>query len=255
MAHWYLNKKRFDENHPRWGKDPWPKNPSGSPKARINDIDRVNIGAVKGVTDILKIVGAGWWMPRYFGNMGIEAGMRAERDGHDAIAAADSLNRLTNAPAERGTRIHAWLEHYLNTGKLPDDEAGASACKNVGNFLEQHELLENSSKELVVMNEGVYRYGGTADLVQPHSVTMVDFKSVDKPRDARFTECAQLVAYGVAEFPLVNIEDMNLCNLYIHQKTGEILNPNWWLSGEKEEGWELFKLAYKIDDIFTRRKS
>lgn len=239
-AHWYHRSEGgvvtlFDEKHPRWGRMPgWPKNKDGSPKKRINDAVRLQLGLYPSVTTILRAVGDDAGLLDWCGGLGIQAGMECQT----LEGAKGKYKQLRDEAADRGTKFHKAIEVYLTTGEIPEDLAMKNACLGVD------KLGLDGKKEWAWAGEVLFmRYAGTID---HHSATRLDdFKTTTKKRKPYEHEVAQAAAYGRAVFGN-EYEEKAISNVYILQETGEVYDVVTWTPEQLRWGLQLFCLAYTV---------
>jgi hypothetical protein len=112
---------------------------------------------------------------------------------------------ITTEAANRGTRMHTYLEHYVKTGELRD--RGSNPYSWASHVMAQTVIKDG----LVNVNEfwGVEvplyfpkLYAGTTDCVGIHqqSESIIDFKQTNKPKREEWIEdyFLQLTAYALA---------------------------------------------------------
>ncbi|NCU40181.1 hypothetical protein EOL73_00295 [Candidatus Saccharibacteria bacterium] len=231
MAHFYIDNQRFTEDHPLW-----PKTKSGKPSKRPTLEQIEQAGACVGVTDSIKMVENTGWMPKYFGDLGISAGLLC--NSYDN--AKELFDQTSIEAAERGTEFHDAIERYLWKGEEPDDSIILNACRGIDEFLFTHEILPDECKlehcithDMLTCGGVVVSYGGTMDLCSDKFI--VDWKTVNKPRKPYKKELLQLVAYSKGNL------DKRMINLYIDSGTGKVINEYEWSMEQKHFGWRLFQ--------------
>jgi genome maintenance exonuclease 1 len=117
----------------------------------------------------------------------------------------DKAQAITTEAANRGTRMHTYLEHYVKTGEMKDKGTNpfgwashamaetviADGLKNVNEFWGVEIPLYFPSM-----------YAGTTDCVGLHmgDESIIDFKQTNKPKRSEWIEdyYLQLVAYALA---------------------------------------------------------
>jgi hypothetical protein len=163
------------------------------------------------------------------------------------LKAKTRFNILRSEPAERGQLFHKGLEEYFKHGIKSEDKAVLRACVGVEKWMEGKSLMAGH-REFVVESNGLAgdQYAGTVDYLDETMGVVVDYKSVSKPRNPYFSECAQLAAYAMATKQGLK---STCINLYISQETGEILGYKEWDAEEKEAGWTLFVHAHRVAAI------
>ena len=258
----------FDNTHPMWGHlRGWPLTKAGTPKKQINDKVKVELGLFPGVTDILKMVGG----PKIDGliywsaNHGIDSGLSSSTKSE----AQRKYKKASQEAAFRGTRMHHWIQVYLETAKEGDhcepytemEVHELNACRNVFLWIEKNSpggIIENKDasmeKRFIItpLERNYYHgFGGTIDYQASHNdrVMLVDFKTVShtKNRSEDPAECAQLSAYSYQlSTKFKSLCDVRLINLYISQETGELYKVKEWSTDEKIKGNELFLMALRM---------
>lgn len=229
--HYYLDNQRFTEEHPLW-----PKTKAGKPSKRPTLEQIENAGACVGVTDSIKMVENMGWMPKYFGDLGISAGLLS--NSHDE--AKELFEKASIEAAERGTAFHDAIERYLWQGVESDDDTIKTACRGIDEFLFRNNILPDEcsfehciTNDLVTDSGILVRYGGTMDLCSDKFI--VDWKTVNKPRKPYKKELLQLVAYSKGDL------NKRMINLYINSGTGEVIKEYEWSMELKQLGWKLFQ--------------
>lgn len=126
---------------------------------------------------------------------------------------AERAQQITTEAANRGTRMHSFLEHYVKDGSLKD--AGTNPYSQQSRKMA--EVIINSAfsniNELWGVEISLYYpglYAGTTDCVgiwkgQP---AIIDFKQTNKPKKKEWIDdyFIQLVAYSLAHNKLYNTE-------------------------------------------------
>lgn len=121
------------------------------------------------------------------------------RVGHDKAQA------ITTEAANRGTRMHSYLEHYVKNGELK--ERGSNPFSWASHAMAEtviREGLKNVDEywgvEIPLYFPGLY--AGTTDCVGIHSgdESIIDFKQTNRPKKQDWIEdyYLQLVAYSLA---------------------------------------------------------
>ena len=117
----------------------------------------------------------------------------------------EKAQQITTEAANRGTRMHTYLEHYVKTGEMKDKGSNPWGWAS-------HAMAETVIRDgLKNVNEywGVEiplyfpsMYAGTTDCVGIHSgeESIIDFKQTNKPKKQEWIEdyYLQLVAYALA---------------------------------------------------------
>jgi genome maintenance exonuclease 1 len=113
--------------------------------------------------------------------------------------------QITTEAANRGTRMHSYLEHYVKTGNMKDLPGNPFAQPSW--FMAAQVILEGLDKvnefwgvEVPVYYSGLY--AGTTDCVGMHNnqASIMDFKQTNKPKRREYIEdyFLQLCAYAQA---------------------------------------------------------
>jgi len=231
--HWYKESKRFtDKEHD------WPRNKDGKKSKRPKRVQMEAAGAVVGVTDVLSGFANAFWMPKYFGEMGIQAGL----DGGSLEEATKLFNIRKSKPADEGTGVHQIIADYLSTGTIHEDPRTVLLLEDVDAF-----LLDKSaymSEETFTADIDTFKYGGTIDVISDTHV--IDWKTCKKGRTPYWKEAAQLAAYDQKQ--------MRQCtNVYIDRDTWRIVGIKKWSKDQIMYGWELFELNYKAQEILRMK--
>jgi hypothetical protein len=190
-------------------------------------------GGCLGVTDSIRFVDDSGWMARYFGMLGIQAGLESSGEGE----AMGKLKELSECYANRGTEMHAFIDDYLTSGILPiDDSIGSTASTAVASYIASEGIADYTTEHCMtssVMIDGKeYRYGGTVDFLSDEFV--IDWKTTKKARKPYMKELLQMCAYDGGE-------GRKLINVYISQEDGSITNIQRWTPEQAVAGWEMFK--------------
>ena len=133
---------------------------------------------------------------------GVYKGNKVFDEFSKALAAADDY---TFASAAFGTKVHAWLEHFFNTGTFQilstDEYADIGICsESVKKFLTESNInpstVEVVKPELFVYSEK-YGYAGSADFVcgKGDNYYLFDWKTSNR---YRINYALQLAAYAQA---------------------------------------------------------
>lgn len=258
--HWYKNGKRHEF-----------LKADGKPYVRIPRKVVDGAGVVPGVTDVLKSFGKSFWMPKYFGELGIKAAIEVWQEQGDITSAwyekaGNRLEELSDEPADRGALIH-WAIQQFYEGKdysAQDQElndifkkAVASADSEVKRLMPTAIRIESES------TFSTKEYGGTIDIqgydANDWRVGIIDFKTVKEKRPGRLTEVAQLESYlrGKSHVErdggLYQIEDspmLTMANVYIDSNTGELIGSRVWERHERDAGWQLFRASLDAFNIY-----
>lgn len=267
--HWYLNNARFQ-----------PLKADGKPYVNIPAKVVEEAGAVPGTTDILSSFGKAFWMPKYFGELAVQAALSVAKESLENNETFDDdrlfergMSRFwsdSDEPAKRGSLIHWALEQHFEGGDpfSHNDETYHEAFRNAIAAVdgEVAGLCPSGTLALAERQFSTPTHGGTIDLTVLNSegvrVGLFDFKTVKSKRPPRISEIAQLVTYLDGdnmldpETKMVNAEDIVVANIYIDSSTGKLFDTYVWNSDEMEIGREFFKVcydAYTIDKGFNKR--
>jgi hypothetical protein len=239
MSHRYDLKtaKRWDERHPDC-----PSKPDGTaykriPKAKMPE----SVSLCDGVTSILGILTPFHIVP-WAGKLGIKAGM--QYPGDEGLAKA-RYNELRTEAADVGSELHAVAEGFLSRGVIPDGKE--KVIHTLANALK--ELLPDLSniqteKQFAVEREDGLRYGGTSDVLCSEPKLVADWKFIKDNRSPYLSECAQVVAYGDAEFGVGS--DFRCANILVNQKTHDLVCVREWHPGEIALGRQYFTHCYHL---------
>jgi len=258
--HWYKNGKRHEF-----------LKADGTPYLRIPRAKIVGSGAVPGATDVLSSFGKSFWMPKYFGELGVDAAIK----GYNTEASIEQnrevalklLAIMSDEPADRGTMIH-WAIQQFYLGKnygSADEELDTVLRTAVKSFDEQVRLLMPTA--VTIRSEVQFstnEYGGTIDIegydANETRVGVLDAKSVKEARAGRLSECAQLTAYlrghsheTNEEGGLYQIEDnpmLTVGNIYLDSATGNHISNRVWTKEERVAGWQLFQASLDAFNVY-----
>ena len=109
-----------------------------------------------------------------------------------ARVGTERAQQITTEAANRGTRMHSYLEHYVKTGGMKDLPTNPFAQPSW--FMAAQVILEGLSNvdefwgvEVPVYYSGLY--AGTTDCVGVHTgePAIMDFKQTNKPKDRKST--------------------------------------------------------------------
>jgi ATP-dependent exoDNAse (exonuclease V) beta subunit len=113
--------------------------------------------------------------------------------------------QITTEAANRGTRMHTYLEHYVKTGEMKDK--GSNPFSWASHAMAETVIRDGLSKvdEFWGVEIPLYfpkLYAGTTDCVGLHNgdESIIDFKQTNKPKKQEWIEdyYLQLVAYALA---------------------------------------------------------
>ena len=257
MAHFYKNGRRLTaENFP----DIWPRTKAGTLSKRVGPAAMIEMGGVRGVTDILDAVGGEklHGLMHWSGALAIQAavetleGITARVDSgmsSFAEAATARWKELQTVARDRGTEFHDGIERW-ERGETPEDPIIRAACENIQGWLDAEGLADGRREYCFTATVGVMSFGGTTDHVHDGKQVILDYKTVEKSRAPRFSECSQIAAYHTGIFGLDAC--MKGANLYIRQEDGGIDSVRWWTDVELLTGWELFQVAYNTTSLLDR---
>ena len=233
--HWYRNNKRFTDKN----KD-WPLTKKGEKSKRPKNAQLFAVGAVIGVTSILANFGNAHWMPKYFGEMGIQAGL----DCDDFKSALKRFHETRNKPADEGTDIHAIIADALGQQILSDDPRFEPMMEGITSFLESIKVDECVIEDTFTADIQGYKYGGTVDIISDNVI--IDWKSCKEGRVPMWKECAQLAAYD-------RCKGRDCYNVYIDRETWRISFVKKWTQEQIKYGWALFQLNYDAGEILRMK--
>jgi genome maintenance exonuclease 1 len=120
-------------------------------------------------------------------------------------------NEITKESSGRGTRLHKWLEDYINTSIIGDP--GSNPYSQQSHLMAKTIIDNGLSKcnEFWATEASLYfpeMYAGTTDLVGVHdnSEAIIDFKQTNKLKKREWIEdyFIQTVAYGTAHNEMFN---------------------------------------------------
>ena len=277
MPHWYLDGKRLEDNDLRLLEATKAvraqRKAAGTHGRGAKDEARMKLGAVPGVTDILKFVGSSEGLLNWCMNIGIDAAINVNAGAQDPFStnddwtfAAKNLGRAMRAlAAERGTELHKAIDLAISMGgpQPSDDHLAQVACKNVLDLLDKMELLGKGKPEhgfsinpktaeyITDVDAGfVHGFGGTIDyLVESPERVIMDWKTIKDKRNPTLVELAQMAAYGKAKFGFGR--SFAAYNVYILQETCEIVDVKAWSPDQLDMGWNLFALALEVFHTFV----
>lgn len=270
MAHWYIKKDGVVQRFRPLKKD-------GTEYQRITEGMALKAGAVRGTTDIHKVLGGIGGLGFWYMGLGVQAGLEVGLtnpapagllDEEGALAscvgallksAKAVAKELSEQSAEEGKEIHDAIQTYLEGGPPSDNtilnraQADAMAWVNSmglkAPFRCEHALMYRGE----LLGEQV-AYAGTADLVTP--CVMGDWKTVNddawgSKRKPKWSEAAQLAAYRFAAAREgLTSKDAPCYNLYFGRQSGALLCAHQWTERALEHGlWlhvEAIKVAHKI---------
>jgi len=113
-----------------------------------------------------------------------------------------NAQEITNEASSRGTRMHKFLETYIDTGDWPKSGSNpfAQQANNMAKIIKENALLhidEIWGSEVTLWMPKLY--AGTTDLVGKYkgNPAIIDFKQSNKPKKLEYVEdyFLQLVAY------------------------------------------------------------
>jgi genome maintenance exonuclease 1 len=120
-------------------------------------------------------------------------------------------NEITKESSGRGTRLHKWLEDYINTSIIGDP--GSNPYSQQSHIMAKSIIDKGLSKcnEFWATEASLYfpeMYAGTTDLVGVHdsSEAIIDFKQTNKLKKREWIDdyFIQTVAYGTAHNEMFN---------------------------------------------------
>ena len=129
---------------------------------------------------------------------------QALRNGKKRVGQVKAQQIVTEA-AGRGTRMHKWLEDYVETGVIgePGSNPYSQQSHRMASIILEHGLShadELWGTEVPLYHSGLY--AGTTDLVGLHKgiPSIMDFKQTNKPKKTEWVEdyFLQLCAYAHA---------------------------------------------------------
>lgn len=119
---------------------------------------------------------------------------------------ADRAQAISAEAAGRGTRMHRWLEHWINTGTMPEPGSNPYSVqsRNMAHIIIQ-QLIQPHVTEFLATEVHLYYshlYAGTTDAVAmwQGQLTVLDFKQTNRPKTTAQVHnyLAQLTAYALA---------------------------------------------------------
>ena len=252
-AHWY---RRGDKIGPHsWAATRYvQKRADGQPSKVVKREKAFEDGAMEGVTSILHRVGDPSGLIWWYLERACETSERFFAAGTKAVEGKtlrETLRAVVDEDAEEaaefGKKIHACIEVYTQTGQLPEEECKVerTACIEVGRFLQGLGAADvgHRSEVCAVYDDGIYRFGGTADFANPE--VLVDWKTTTKPRKVYGKEVAQVAAYQKA----FCAGGKYVANVYISQKTGMIEKVVEYTTEQLDMGWRLFQMCATMDAL------
>lgn len=238
--------KRFDMNHPKW-----PVKKDGEkykilPRAVV---EKLGLDLVPSVTTVLQH-SKGRGLLQWAYSSAIDACVEFIMNTPDYSSEEDLMeqvkvyvNNKRNEAADSGSDIHKAFELWLAGEEIEDDYE--SMCLATHEMVLSHTGIDiktmRSEVEFAAEVDGL-KYGGTKDLELDGVV--FDLKSTNGKRTPYLNECSQLVAYNNG-----NYREGLLANIYIDQKTLRPYSVKVWNQEEKEKGWTLFRLCYKLSEL------
>ena len=267
-SHWYLRGRLFDAKHPEWDTlEPWPLTKAGTRKKRIGWHDRIAAGLKPSVTTWLQAIkgdsvdGLMAFSAKLGRDIGISEIIKLELEvlqDTDPQTLVDTFwaeyRKRRDEYSETGTRMHKVIEEYVQRKDIIDlSGSEATAAENAFIFLEANDLIDGGAAEYVVEGPD---YAGTVDWHVPGRQCIVDWKTIrdeeGKPvRKPYPSELAQVAAYWHALHPEPFRDEYvgtryPACNVYISQRTGDILRTQLWSKNDIERGFKLFTLAQAV---------
>ena len=173
-------------------------------------------------------------------------------------------DQIMNEAANRGTRMHKYLEDYVNYGKIK--KAGSNPFAKEAHIMAKEVI----NKGMCNVNEcwgtevSLYFpeiYAGTTDLVGEHNgvPAILDFKQSNKPKtDARVQDYKiQLAAYSEAHNKIygtkINKGFILMCVKPNQDSPGLFTNPlyqEWVIEGKEFNKWKT-KWWKRVEEYYT----
>jgi len=262
MAHWYLNGRLLAADDPVLIQTAKTiraeRKKAGKPGTGAKDEARIRLGAVSGVTDILRYVGSPDGLLNWRTNIGIDAAIQCFAGVEDPTAAQysvlhwreeaqDAARKMASSAATLGVEFHKAIEEHLSTGVLPTGKVQQHASKVVKDLIDELGFHPGEAEVGFSIHKGAFKYGGTIDWLHKPNKVVMDWKTVSKPRQPYLHEAAQAAAYGKSQF---GDHPFSAFNVYISQDDGRIDMVKHWSPRELAAGWDLFQLAYKAFYLF-----
>lgn len=159
---------------------------------------------------------------------------------------------ITIEAANRGTRMHKYLEDYVKTGEIKESVSNPYAQQSL--VMAQHVIDQGLSKveefwgvEIPLYFPGVY--AGTTDCIGLHqgSASILDFKQSNKPKKTEWIEdyFLQLVAYAEAHNEVygtdINKGVILMCVKPLETSQGHWGHPQyqeWIIDGQEFNKWK-----------------
>lgn len=149
---------------------------------------------------------------------------------------------IVTEAAGRGTRMHKWLEDYVETGEMgkPGSNPYSQQSHKMASLILEHGLKnaqEYWGTEVPLFYSGLY--AGTTDLVgvHNHKPAIMDFKQTNKPKKVEWIEdyFLQLCAYANAHNQMF---DTNIRCGVILMCSKDYQYQEWVLEGEAFDHYE-----------------
>lgn len=153
----------------------------------------------------------------------------------------ERAQQIVTEAAGRGTRMHKWLEDYVEQGKIgkPGSNPYSAQSHRMAELIIEHGLKnaeEFWGTEVPLYYSGLY--AGTTDLVGTHagSPAIMDFKQTNKPKKTEWIEeyFLQLCAYAHAHN---NMFDTNIQKGVILMCSKDYQYQEWILEGDAFAYW------------------
>lgn len=153
----------------------------------------------------------------------------------------ERAQQIVTEAAGRGTRMHKWLEDYVEQGEIgkPGSNPYSAQSHRMAELIIEHGLKnaeEFWGTEVPLYYSGLY--AGTTDLVGTHagSPAIMDFKQTNKPKKTEWIEeyFLQLCAYAHAHN---NMFDTNIQKGVILMCSKDYQYQEWILEGDAFAYW------------------
>lgn len=173
----------------------------------------------------------------------------------------EKANQITTEAANRGTRMHKYLEMYVDSGEwpVPGSNPHAQHAHKMASVIKAHAL--DDVKEIWGSEVSLYipeLYAGTTDLVGMYKdkPAILDFKQTNKPKKGEWVEdyYLQMTAYALAHNEIHNTD---ICHGHIFMCSQNLEYQQFDLSPEPDpyfnrtfedwshEWWERVHTFYK----------
>jgi len=214
------------------------------------------LGLFPSVTTILKSISSyglvNWQIENGIKTAYMNPPMKDETEDNWLDRIIEESREITRHAAERGTEIHAAIEKYLESGKLPKDDVLKASCQGVKGLLDGSKYEVETpfcSKRL--------GWAGRADITTEHSV--IDIKTVEMNKKSYswpyFKHGLQLAAYAMG----LNMHSARLINIYVCRLSGTCKAIEWGIDTryapeELKRAYGHLYEAWVIEKRFDPRK-